>query len=131
MMHWSHQMKPRHSSDTKAGQETHGSTIADQDAIVTPDEAKTFFRHQGRPRDTWQDHTRPRCNGHTIAIQGAHAYNTGDHFQYDAQEEGCIMRVTPTPSKLLAPQECLTCALLEPTAPSVSGGVSGMVVAFS
>jgi len=39
-----HQMKPRHSEDTKVGQHTHGKTIADQDAMVTPDEAKVRMR---------------------------------------------------------------------------------------
>jgi len=47
--------------------------------------------------------------------------------QNDAAEAGRIMRVTP---KELAPEECLTCALLGPLPPSVSGGVPGIVVAF-
>lgn len=50
--------------------------------------------------------------------------------QNDAAEAGRIMRVTPTQSKELAPEECLTCALLGPLPPSVSGGVPGIVVAF-
>jgi hypothetical protein len=29
--------------ETNAGQDTHGNTIGDHDALVTPDEAKTFF----------------------------------------------------------------------------------------
>jgi hypothetical protein len=39
-MHWLHQVKPSAASDTNAGQDTLDNTIADQDALVTPDEAK-------------------------------------------------------------------------------------------
>jgi hypothetical protein len=35
-----YQIKPSDASDTNAGQDTHGNTIGDQDALVTPDEAK-------------------------------------------------------------------------------------------
>ena len=39
--------------------------------------------------------------------------------------------MTPTQTMLLAPQQCLTFALLGPMPSSVLGGVPGMVVAFS
>jgi hypothetical protein len=35
-----YQIKPSDASDTNAGQDTQGNTIGDQDALVTPDEAK-------------------------------------------------------------------------------------------
>jgi hypothetical protein len=39
-MHWLHKVKPSAASDTNAGQDTQDNTIADQEALVTPDEAK-------------------------------------------------------------------------------------------